>query len=398
MAVAASLTPLAVARARWALAFVFLINGSVIGSWAPHIPLIKERLALDPALLGTALLGMAVGGLLAMPLTGGLVARFGSAAVTRAALLLCAPALLLPVLAPSLPALMLALMLFGATHGVVDVAMNAHGVAVERRLGRPVMSSYHGMFSLGGLLGAGLGGLVLGMTTPSAHALLVALGCTAASLAVLPGLLPSSIDVGASGPAFVRPRRGTLGLGALAFLALMGEGAILEWSGVFLREDLATSPSFAALGFAAFSAAMAIGRFSGDALRARVGAVRLSRASGVLAAGGLATGLALGSPWAALAGFACAGLGLANLVPILFGAAGRLPGEAPATSIAAVATLGYTGFLAGPPLMGFVAQLAGLTASMAVIALACGVLALGASGTRHADRADPALEPASHSR
>ena len=382
----------AVRRARWAIAFVFLINGAVIGSWAPHIPLVKERLGLSPAVLGLALLGMALGALIAMPLTGAMVARFGSAAVTRTALLLSFPAFLLPVLAPSLPLLVLALILFGAANGVTDVAMNAHGVAVEVRYGRPVMSSYHGMFSLGGLIGAGLGSLALGLLPAGGHAVAVLVACGGTALAVLPGLLPGSADLGSGDPAFAMPRRTTIVLGLLCLLALMGEGAILDWSGIYLREDLAQPAAMAGRGYAAFSATMATGRVTGDALRARLGSVTLVRASAALAAGGLALAVALPYSGTALLGFALAGLGIANFVPVLFGAAGRLPGEPPATAIAAVATLGYTGFLAGPPFVGLVAEATSLATALGLVALACAVPGLAARATRHADR-DTAAPP-----
>ncbi|HEX6012086.1 MAG TPA: MFS transporter [Geminicoccaceae bacterium] len=380
-------------RARWAIAVVFLVNGTVFGSWAPHIPLVQERLALGPALLGAALLATAVGALCAMVLTGAVIARVGSAPVTKASAVMMCACLPLAALAPSLGWLVAALALLGAANGAMDVAMNAHGVAVERRLERPIMSSLHGMFSLGGLLGAGVGAVLLGWLPPAAHVLAAAAVLIAATAVAAAHLLPGSADTGAAGAHFVFPGRATLGLGALAFLVMMTEGAALDWSAAYMRGDLGASPSVAALGFAAFSAAMAAGRSGGDRLRRRIGAAALVRGSALVAGVGLGLALLIATPAAAVAGFACAGLGLSNAVPVLFGAAGRMPGQAPGTAIAATATVGYLGFLAGPPVIGFAAEAATLGAALGLLVLACGLVGAFASIARVAD-ARPAAAPA----
>lgn len=370
----------AVRRARWATAAIFLVNGAVIGTWAAHIPLVETRLAISHATLGVALLVMAAGALIAMPLTGGLTARLGSAPVIRGAMAALLVALPLPLTAPSLAILMTALFFLGAANGALDVAMNAHGVLVERRIGRAIMSSLHGMWSVGGLAGAGLAALLFPLVAPFAQVAVawVALTCTA--LLALRFLLPAGEDRGVAedgGVSFAWPRKATIGLGLLCFLALSSEGAILDWSALHLDGRFDLGPGFAATGYAAFSAAMASSRFLGDWMRGRFGAAALVRWSALLAAAGLV--LALTGPWPvlAVAGFALVGLGLANLVPVFFGAAGRLPGEQTGGAIAAVATFGYTGFLLGPPVIGFAADLAGLGRALGLIVLAC--LAVGAS-------------------
>jgi MFS family permease len=381
-------------RARHAVGVVFLVNGAIFGSWAPHIPLVQERLGLGPAVLGAALLAIAVGALAAMLLSGGLIARLGSAPVTRASTLLMCLSLPLPALAPNLPALVAGLALLGLANGAMDVAMNAHGVAVENRLMRPIMSSLHGMFSLGGLIGAGLGAVLLGILSPAAHILGMTVLLLALAFLALRHLLPGKVDVGDASPHFVLPNRATLALGALAFLVMMSEGAALDWSAAYLRGDLGASPSLAATGFAAFSATMALGRFGGDWLRHRLGAVTLVRGSAFLAALGLGTALLVGTPAMAVLGFACAGLGLSNTVPVLYGAAGRLPGQEPGAGIAAAATVGYTGFLAGPPLIGLAAELSSLGTALLLVALACGLVGLFAGIARVADVPPPAVAPA----
>lgn len=380
-------------RARWAVSAVFFVNGGLFGSWAPHIPLVQERLALGPALLGAALLMIAVGALVAMPLAGALIGRTGSALPTRAATLAMCAAMPLPVLAPDLALLVAAFLLLGASNGIMDVAMNAHGVVVERQLQRPVMSSFHGMFSLGGLVGAASGAVLLGWLSPAAHILIAAGTLGALALAALPHLLPRRVDVGETGTSFALPDRITIGLGALAFLVMLSEGAVLDWSAAFLRDQLGASPGLAATGFAAFSATMAAARFGGDWLRRHLGSVRLVRGSALIAAAGLGGGLLADSPLWGVLGFACAGIGLANTVPVLFGAAGRLPGVVPGTAIAAVATTGYAGFLAGPPLIGFVAEGSSLKAALFLLVLACAVVALFARGAATADATEPAVMP-----
>ena len=374
-------------RARWAVAAVFLANGMTIGAWAAHIPLVKERLAIGHAALGLSLLAMALGALVAMPLAGPVIAKLGSAAVTRAATVALILAFPLPVLAPNLIALAAALFLFGAANGVMDVAMNAHGVVVEGRLRKPVMSSFHGMFSLGGLIGAGLAALLLPLMPPLGHALLQAALAAVVGVSALRFLLPAAADSRSDEPAFALPNRATIGLGLLAFLALTSEGAVLDWSALHLAGSLQLGAGLAATGFAAFSATMAAGRFAGDWLRGHVGSVTLVRASAFLSAAGLA--LALVAPWPALAvlGFAIVGLGMANLVPIFFGAAGRIRDQSAGTGIAAVATMGYAGFLTGPPLIGFVAESATLTVALGLIVVACVVIGLAAAAVRPAESA-----------
>lgn len=390
-------SPAAVRRARWAVATVFFVNGAIFGSWAPHIPIVQERLGLGPGLLGAALLAIAAGALVTMMLGGVIMGRIGSSRPTQVSTLAFCACFPLAALAPSLGTLIPAFLAFGAANGIMDVAMNAHGVAVERRLGRPVMSSFHGMFSLGGLVGAGAGAVLLGRLDPTTHVLLATGVLMALAVPAVTMMLPGRADVGQSGAGFALPTRTTLGLGALCFLAMMSEGAVLDWSAAYLREDLGAGAGLAATGFAGFSAAMAAARFGGDRLRHRLGAVPLVRGSVLLAGGGVGLALLIHTPLASVIGFACAGLGLANAVPVLYGAAGRLPGELPATAIAAVATTGYLGFLAGPPVIGFAAEVTSLRVALGTLVVACALVAVFARAARPADlaAATPAAAAAS---
>ena len=356
--------------ARLAVMAFFFVAGASLGNWFPRIPEVQRDLALSDGELGIALFGPAVGALAAMPTTGWLIARWGSRPVTWvAALALCA-ALPLPTVAPGLLLLILALVAVGASNGVLDVAMNAQAVAVEHRYRRPIMTTFHGVFSVGALAGAATGGLVAGQgIDPTPHLIGVAIVCAGAVVLAAPRLLPAGVDAGGAGPAFARPSRALAGLGIVAFCVLLGEGAVADWSAVYLRNTLDTSAELAAGGFAAFSLTMAAGRFLGDWLTARLGPVAIVRFGGALAAVGLGLALLVGRPVAGLIGFACVGAGLACAFPVVLSAAGRTPGLAAGTAIAAVATAGYSGFLVGPPLIGLAAEVAGLRVGLGLVAL-----------------------------
>ena len=382
--------------ARLAVMTVFLLNGTALGNWFPRIPAVQRELDLSDGLLGVALLGTAVGALLAMPATGWLIARHGSRAVTTVSALALFAALPLPAFAPSLAWLIPALALLGAANGVLDVSMNAQAVAVERRYGRPIMTTFHGLFSLGGLVGAVVAWLAVGGEAtvagrtiglgievgPRAHLLAVALVLVPIALLARGRLLPARVDAGGDAPAFARPSRALAGLGVVAFCVLLGEGAVADWSAVYLRNDVGTTAGFAALGYAAFSVTMALGRFAGDRLTERLGPVAIVRYGGLLVAVGLGAGLAAAEPVATLIGFACVGAGLACAFPVVLSAAGRQATLHPGAALAAVSTAGYSGFLAGPPLIGFVAEAAGLRAGLATVALlgAATALLAGAVG------------------
>lgn len=375
--------PLALAprHARIAISAVFFVNGLSFASWVPHIPTVQARLGLSTSLLGLALLGVALGALVAMPLTGMLVARWGSRAVTFASSLLFCPLVALPVRAPSLPLLMVALVSFGAAYGAMDVAMNAHAVTVERKLGKTVMSSFHALYSLGGLVGAGSSVLLLSWgLTPASHMLGVSVLGLAIILAASRFLLPASADEGGQAHAFAFPRGPLLFMGLLTFLVLMVEGAMADWSAVYLRQSLGTEAGLAGAGYAVFSLAMTTGRLTGDRMVSAFGPQRLLHVGALLAAGGLGAALVLHHPVAALIGFGCVGLGLSNLIPVLFSTAGRAPGIPPGVGIAAVSTLGYGGFLVGPPLIGLVAEPVGLPAALGL--LVAFLVLVAASGSR----------------
>jgi MFS family permease len=358
-------------RTRFSISSIFFINGFVIASWLPHIPEVKERLALGDFQLGMALFSMAAGSVAALPFAGWLTGRLGSdSAVRMAGLLLCV-LLTAPVAAPSLPLLMLALLLFGAANGMLDVAMNAQAVEIENRYPRPILSSLHGLYSAGGLVGAGLASVAASAGISAIAHVAGTTGVVALLLLWATRSLTEDETRGTARSAVLAwPSRSLLGLGALAFLAMMAEGAIGDWAAVFLREYERAGMDGAVMGFAGFSLAMAVGRFSGDWVRRRWGGPASLRAGGLIAAFGMA--LALSAPGLPLsvAGFVVFGLGLANMVPVLFGAAGRAHGTTAGPGIAAVATCGYAGLLGGPPLIGITAEFIGLRLALVSILVA----------------------------
>jgi MFS family permease len=369
--------------ARRGVAAVFFANGAGLASWIPHIPMVQTTLDLSPSVLGLALLAMAIGALVGIPLSGAATARFGSRTVVRTATVVFFAALPLPVLAPNLASLIAALAVLGAGNGALDVSMNAQAVAVEARWPRPIMSSFHGMWSLGGLAGAGLAALALALgTAPVVHVLgATVLFAGIAASGVVP-LLPPNADVGTDDRHFARPTRAVLGLGAIAFFALLSEGAMGDWGAVYLQHSLGTTAATGALGFAGFSLAMAAGRFLGDALVARLGDARVVRVCTGGAALGLGIALLVADPLAAIVGFATVGFGIANLVPIVFRAASRLPGITAGNGIAAVGTFGYVGFLAGPPSIGLAADAFTLPVALGLVVTALAWIAYAAQNVR----------------
>jgi MFS family permease len=367
MAVTHLPVPRPLRQARLAVSAAFLANGLGFANWAARIPAVKDHAGLSTGALGVALLGSALGAVVAMPLAGALLVRFGSRRLTRWTLALSCLALPLPALAGSLPALMAALALLGIASGSLDVSMNAQGVLIERGYGRPVLAGLHGLWSLGSLAGALLGGLAAGAGIgPPVHLLGVAALLLAAGMYATRRLLPGA-EAGQATPRFVRPTRTLALLGAIAFCGLLSEGSAYDWSAVYLRDSLGSSEGLAVSAYAAFTLTMTVGRLVGDRLRARFGSRALLGSSALLAAAGLGAGLALRHTVAAVVGFALLGAGLSCVVPIVFGAAGSASGLPSGPAIAMVSTFGYLGFIAGPPIIGGIGELTSLPAALTLV-------------------------------
>lgn len=386
--------------ARFAVALLFFLNGATLATWATRIPFVQARLALRPAELGVALLGTAVGALVAMNLSGYLSARFGSRSVTIIASLCLSLMLVLLAFATTLPLLITILVLFGASNGSMDVAMNTQGVAVERQYGRPILNSFHACFSLGGLVGSLIGALVASHNLALFPQFLgIALFCIILTLSVARFLLPAETEAQGTTVAFARPTRAILILGLVAFCVVLGEGAMADWSAIYLNGTLRTGAGLAAIGYAAFSVVMALGRGVGDQLTALLGSRTLMQLGGLLAAIGLT--LALVVLWLpiALLGFGLVGAGFSVVFPLTLSAAGRTSKQAAGTAIAAVATCGYAGFLVGPPVIGFVADALSLRIALGFVVLLslCAAICARAVGRDKSIKNDQTFEVLEHS-
>ncbi|MBK0391857.1 MFS transporter [Ramlibacter sp. CrO1] len=340
------------------------------------MPSLKTHYALGEQAIAIALLASGAGSVGALLQAGRVLARHAPGRVVPLVAVLCACAIG-NLLTPAAYGVLLVLMLaYGAAAALFDVAINDEATSIERLAGRPLMSGFHGMFSLGGMVGAGAwSALAATGVEPAAHLAGSAIVLVALSLLASRAMLREARDAGAERVPLSLPRGPLLLLGLMAGMGLVAEGAMYDWSVLYLRQELGTRTDVASLGYACFSGAMAAGRFGGDWVRARVAPVPLLRASGLLGAAGMAMALAIPHPAAALAGFALVGLGFANIVPVLFSAAGQLPGIAAAHGIAAVSSVGYTGLMAGPPVIGFIAEAHSLTVGMGVVIVFAAVVA-----------------------
>jgi len=384
--------------ARWAVKLLFFLNGVLIASWASRVPAVQAFHHLSNGALGLVLFSIAFGAVLAMPLSGWFTARAGSDKVcvwTALAYGLMLPAIFL---APNVATLVLALFCFGASHAALDVSMNAQAVAVEKRYARPIMSSFHALWSLGGLTGAALGGLLASQNfSLAAHFTLVSIlfgiGLALASphlLVVAEERAPQHLT-GRPSNGFHWPSGILLALGAVSLCVMMGEGAMADWSAVYLRKIIGASEGLAAAGYATFSISMAVGRLAGDYLTARLQPQVLVRAGSSLAAVGMLLAISFSHPAVALLGFAMVGAGFATTVPIVFTAAGATRNVPPGIALASVSSLGYLGFLFGPPMIGFVAQWLGLKVALGIIVATSLLAAILANSVRRNVLSPPAL-------
>jgi MFS family permease len=357
-----------------AVATAFLLNGLSFGVWAARIPAVQAQTHLDEAGLGFALLGAAIGAVLTMTIGGALGGKFGTHVMTSLTLIGCG--VMMPVIGASsdFTSLLAALFVFGISQGTMDVCMNANGLAVERAGSGPIMSRLHATWSIGAFTGALASAQVAAAGIGVLPEFAVAgLGLAVAGVMLRFAMLP---DRHAEGGRLRRPTGRLLLLGALALFGLLAEGSATDWSGVYLRRTLESTEAMAALAVATFTGSMALARLFGDRLTIALGPGRLVSGGAALAAVGLGLALAFATPWIAIAGFGLMGLGLAAVIPTLFRAAGSQPGVPSSVGIAAVSTMGYAGGLAGPPIIGTVAQVATLRGSLAIILVMLAILAI----------------------
>jgi MFS family permease len=375
------LTGEAVKRSKWALAMLFLIDGVGFGAWAAHVPVFKQFLHLENGSLTFVLVSLIVGAIITMPITGQLIEHYGSRRVVRVAAVIYVLMVALLAQASNLLFLIIFAGLYGAAKGAFDVAVNAQAITVEKQYGLPIMSFFQGCWSAGGLLGAGAASLLLqhGGTARSDLSLTagVLILCSLWAMPLLIGEMDLQTGKPRSRAKFMWPDAALLRLAALAFFGLMAEGAIGDWASVYLHSDVGVTLSLAAAGYAAYAIAMAAGRFSGDWLAQRVSGKTILHASGLLVAAGMGCALLFPAWWPAVGGLMLTGIGVANIVPVIWGVAGRDTRMGAGPAISTVTTVGYCGFLTGPPVIGSLSVAVGLRLAMVVIALAGIVVAAG---------------------
>ena len=370
----------AVKRSKWALAMLFLVDGVGFGAWAAHVPVFKQLLHLENGSLTFVLVSLIVGAIITMPVTGQLIEHFGSRRVVRVAAVIYVLMVGLLAQASNLLFLIVFAGLYGAAKGAFDVAANAQAITVEKQYGLPIMSFFQGCWSAGGLFGAGAASLMLQHGGSARSDLSLTAGVLILfSLWAMPLLIrePGRETAGPRRTKFMWPDGALMRLAALAFFGLMAEGAIGDWASVYLHSDVGVTLSLAAAGYAAYAIAMAAGRFSGDWLAQRASGKNILHVSGILIAAGMGCALLFPAWWPAVGGLMLTGVGIANIVPVIWGVAGRNTRMGAGPAISTVTTVGYCGFLTGPPVIGSLSVAVGLRLAMVVIALAGIVVAAG---------------------
>jgi MFS family permease len=354
----------------WAVVARFLIHGLVVSTWVSRIPSIKAELNLGDGVFGVSLLGAAIGSVIGIPICGYFVTRYGSRTAASFSSVAFCVSLALPAFATNAPSLFAVLFLFGLMAGANDVAINSQGVAIEKLLGSPTMSRFHAMFSIGGIAGAALGGLIASRgIDPKLHLSAAAAIILVFAVATGPYLMDTRPDSRTPG---IRLRLRHLppalfALSGIGFCIYLSEGAIADWTAIYLRQVLHAGPGLAAAGYAVFSTTMSIFRLCGDAITLRIGSAWTIRGGAALAAIGLASALVVHSPYAALPGIALTGVGFSSIIPLVFGAGGKIPGIGEGAGVATVSGLGYIGFLVGPPAIGAISQFSSLRIGLAFV-------------------------------
>lgn len=356
--------------ARIAVSSLFFLTGLCFASWASRIPAIQQSLQLSEGGLGSVLLALPIGSMISMPVAGYLVGRFGSKQVVMVAALFYGIALPFLGLVHTPWQLFACLMLFGFIGNLANIAVNTQAVAVEAMYGRTIMASFHGLWSLAGFTGAAIGALMAGQEiVPYQHFLLITVITTIIVIAVAKHIVPQDVNVQGSQPLFAKPDRFLMILGIIAFCSMICEGTMFDWSGVYFKKVIQAPDGIAGIGYAAFMSTMASFRFVADWLTTRFGPRRMLQVSGGLTAAGLLIAVLLPYFGTAIFGFLLVGAGVSSVVPLVYSAAGRSKLLSPGMALATVSTIGYLGFLTGPPLIGFIAQASSLSISFSVIAL-----------------------------
>jgi MFS family permease len=352
------------------IGLIFAFNSMMFGNWVTRIPDMKADLGLSASDLGIALLGMPLGAVLIMPFCGGLIGKLGLGKATTISTLLFMLTASLPVFGFNQISLTVVLFIYGLSTAFMDITMNAAAAVTEKKQAVSIMSTCHGMWSLGAMLGSGIGSVFVGFEiAPQLHLPIIASILLVVVLFLIPTLLQFHDREASSGNTFALPTKAVLGLAFLAFCIMLNEGVIADWSAVYMTESLQSGPFYTGLAFSGYAMMMAIGRFSGDLLIPKFGNRRIVVSGAMISFFGIILALLVKSPIVAIIGFSFVGLGFSCIVPVLFSASAKTPGLSPGAGIAAVATIGYSGFLIGPPIIGWIADATSLGLAMGVVAI-----------------------------
>jgi MFS family permease len=355
---------------RIAVKVAFFLNGFIYANWVSRLPRIQEMYGADNGTIGMVLLAMSLGAVLAMPFTGWVIIRNGSRVITLIAVILyCAFVPLIPFM-PNITSLIILYLLMGIVTGTLDVAMNAQAVMVEKAYAKPIMTSFHALFSIGMALGAWCGALFADLQFDlSSHLSIVVIVSIMAAFWVSRNLIHDKPDVTIKedGPLFRIPNKSLVGIGIIAFCCMMGEGAMSDWTVNYMENIVDASKSVAPIALSAFATAMTLGRIFGDKIRASWGDTKLIMMGGVTASVGLALSLIVPETIPSIFGFFLVGLGLSTIVPIAYSIAGNIKSLPSGVGLAMVTTVGYSGFLFGPPIIGFIADLSNLRVGLSVV-------------------------------
>ena len=358
----------------WGVVVLFLVHGLIVASWLSRIPAVQNALHLNNGILGLTLLSSALGAVTTIQLSGYLVSRFGSKIVSILSSVAFCFSVILPALAFNAPSLAVALFVYGALAAAMDVSMNAQGVEVEKQLGRPTMSRFHAMFSWGAMAGAATGGAVAARgILPLPHLAVSCFVNLAAVLAIASTLLREQghNEHKEHRLPFRKIPKVLLALSAIGFCILLSEGAMADWTAIYLQQVLKAGQGLAATGYAVFSGAMAAFRLLGDLITAHFGPLRTVRGACLVAAAGVLFALLAQTPLWSLPGLAMAGMGLSVIIPLVFGSGGHIPNVSPGAGISTVTGLGYLGFIVGPPTIGFASQALTLRYALGFVVLCC---------------------------
>lgn len=368
---------------RLATGTLFFLQGLCFASWASRIPSIQQQLNLSDALLGMVLFALPVGSLLGLPFSGSLVTKYGSKKIAALALLFYSLLLVTIGISNNVIQLITCLVLFGMAGNISNIAINTQAVRVEEKYGRNIMASFHGLWSLAGFSAAGIGTFMLGKAVPTnQHFLFIAFIIIAGVAATFTYLVPDGKNNIVSTKFFVKPDSSLMKLGVVAFFCMMCEGAMFDWSGIYFKKVVHAEKEWVGAGYTAFMSTMAIGRFLADWIVFNAGFKKTIQISGILIATGLGIAVALPFLTSAILGFLIVGFGVSSVVPLVYSEAGRSKLVSPGIALAAVSSIGFLGFLVGPPLIGFVSGIFSLRISFLIIGF-IGILIILIAGTLH---------------